>query len=200
MGGYGSGRPGERTKVESCLSLDVNQLYRAALLLPGAHGRWNLKRRGTSSASIGVRCEAEELVLSYQLGAGEGASKSIEYAVSLTWLPCRHGGKRPYFLCPGVKKGRPCEKRGAKLYLQGGYFLCRHCHGLCYASQSEARHDRLLRRRNKLLRSLNPGGAFTLDPPRPKGMWQRTYEARLAEIRRLENEADTAFMSYIGEL
>jgi hypothetical protein len=84
----------------------------------------------------------------------------------------------------------------AKLYFQSSYFLCRHCHGLSYASQSEARHDRLIRRRNKLLNSLSPGAiGYGAEPPRPKGMWQKTYEARLEEIRRLEAEAEGIFMA-----
>jgi hypothetical protein len=83
-----------------------------------------------------------------------------------------------------------------KLYLRGRYFCCRHCHGLAYSSQSEARHDRLIRRRNKLLNSLSPGAiGYGVEPPRPKGMWQKTYEARLEEIRRLEAEAEGIFMA-----
>ena len=64
-----------------------------------------------------------------------------------------------------------------------------------YASQSEPRHDRLLRRRNKLSDSLSRGNRFDVFPPRPKGMWRRTYEARLKEIWRLEEEAEIAFMT-----
>ena len=42
-------------------------------------------------------------------------------------------------------------------------------------------------------------GEFDLEPPRPKGMRQRTYQARLREMRRLEAEAMMAFMGTLGE-
>jgi len=199
MGGYGSGRRGGRTKIESCWSLDVNRLNRDGCLLPGYEGNRSWRQDGVRVASLGLRCNDDRLVLSYQLQPPKGASETIEYAVSLTWSPCRHGGRRPYFLCPGSPPDQPCGRRVANLYLRRRYFLCRHCETLCYASQSEARHDRLLRRRNKLMDSLSPkGGPFDLEPPRPKGMWHSTYEARLQEMRRLEAEAEVAFLDYLG--
>ena len=87
----------------------------------------------------------------------------------------------------------------AKLYLRSRYFLCRHCHQLAYSSQSEARHDRLLRRRNKLSARLNPGAdRLEVLPPRPKGMWRTTYETRLEEIFRLEEEAEAEFVAWFA--
>ena len=197
MGGFGSGRPGTRIKTEDCWSLDVNWLHREDCLVPGYQGRL----RWSQGVGIKLQCDStDELVLSYQLRCPESAPKAIEVPVPLTWSPCRHGGTRPYFLCPGERNGRSCWQRVVKLYLSGGHFRCRDCHGLCYASQSEARHYRLIRRRDKLLASLTPrGGEFDLEPPRPKGMWQRTYEARLAETRRLKEEADALFAAILEE-
>jgi hypothetical protein len=118
----------------------------------------------------------------------------VAEAVRVARVPCRFGGCRPYFLCPGVVDGVACGRRVAKLHGAGRYFLCRRCHRLAHASQGEAAWDRALRRANKIRARLGgePGMASPF-PDRPKGMWRRTY-ARLRR-RALEAEmlADEAF-------
>jgi hypothetical protein len=111
--------------------------------------------------------------------------------VRIVRVPCRFGGARPYFICPGG--GTECGRRIAKLYLSGRYFLCRHCDDLPYASQSEAAPDRAFRRASKIRARLGgQPGILSPFPDRPKGMWQRTY-ARLRhstlEAEMLANEA-----------
>src|SRR5471030_196284 len=85
--------------------------------------------------------------------------------------------RRPYFVCPGVVNGVACGRRVAKLYGPGRYFLCRHCYRLAHASQSEGALDRVLRRANKIRQRLggDPGMVAPF-PPKPKGIWWRTYE------------------------
>lgn len=97
-----------------------------------------------------------------------------------------------------MRNGRPCCRQVAKLYGAGTYFLCRHCHQLTYQSRSETSDDRLLRRANKLRQAMGgePGMASPL-PPRCKGQWQRTYDARLAEIFELEDQADVHFEAWV---
>lgn len=108
--------------------------------------------------------------------------------------PCRFGGTRPYFICPGVVNGVVCGRRVAKLYGSGRYFLCRHCYRLRHASQSEGAWDRTLRRANKIRQRLggDPGLA-ALFPPKPKGMWRRTYERLRARTFDAETRAEEAF-------
>ena len=191
MGGYGSGRPGQHTKVEHCRSLDINELRRDGALAPGYWATWHW----TDGSSIVLRTTTDSLHLTHRMGSRSKGQKDVSCTVPLTRVACTKGGSRPYFLCPGRQNEPPCGRRVAKLYLKDRRFLCRHCQQLVYASQSEPRHDRLLRRRNKLSDSLSRGNRFDLFPPRPKGMWRRTYEARLKEIWRLEEEAETAFMT-----
>ena len=199
MGGYGSGRRGWHGKVEEWRSLDVNKLRRAGALAPGYGSGWQWTRDGEVVSSISLRASTDALHLSYRMGGQSDDQADVSYAVPLTWVPCTKGGSRPYFLCPGVRDGRHCGRRVAKLYQRGRYFLCGTCHQLAYQSQSEDRHDRLLRRRNKLSARLSPTGKVDVFPPRPKGMWQNTYEARLQEIWRLEEEADAAFVEWAAQ-
>ena len=90
--------------------------------------------------------------------------------IGLVRVPCRFGGSRPYFICPGVVNGTSCGRRVTKLYSGGRYFLCRHCYGLAYASQREDEMDRALRRANKIRmrRGGQPGDAAEPRAGRPK--------------------------------
>ena len=88
-----------------------------------------------------------------------------------------------------------------KLFLDGRYFLCRHCYSIDYGSQSEGRRDRLLRRDNKLRMELGgePGTA-NLFAWKPKGMWHRTYQRKRSEIEWCEDQANIAFIRMYSHL
>jgi hypothetical protein len=201
MGGYGSGRPGWKTKASNYRSIDVNRFYKSGCLSDGALGSWQWTRDGEKVASISYRAEAARLVLIYRMRQYEGDWQDIEEAVPISWASCHLGGQRPYFRCPGVVNGRHCGRRVAKLYLGARYFLCRHCYRLAYDSQSEAPHDRLLRRANKRRMALggDPGTCSFII--RPKGMWGRKFEQYCDEILAAEAQADQAFLArYCGKL
>ena len=108
-------------------------------------------------AWINLRAEADHIVLSYRYRFNGGDWQDVEEPVGLVRVPCRLGGSRPYFLCPGVVNGVACGRRVAKLYGPGRYFLCRHCYGLTYTSQSEDNYGRKLRKANKI--QYRPPGA-----------------------------------------
>lgn len=200
MGGFGSGRPGWKAKAEHSRSLDVNRLHREGCLAPGRQGMWGWWQDGEQAANIHYRAEESRLVLSYRWRYGGGEWQDIEEPVPIVRVPCRYGGTRPYFRCPGVVNGRYCGRRVAKLFSASRYFLCRHCYRLAYVSQSEARFDRLLRRANRLRRRLG-GDAGESYIPRPKGMWWRAYERQVEEIERFEADAEEAFLArYTGRL
>jgi len=196
MGGFGSGRPGGsgRGTVEASRSIDVNRLHREGCLRAGWAGGWQWTRDGEKVASINLRAEEERLHLTYRARVGGGEWEDVAETVRIVRIPCRFGGTRPYFICPGVVSGIACGRRVAKLYGPGRYFLCRHCYRLAHASQGEGTWDRTLRRANKIKQRLggDPGMAAPF-PPKPKGMWRRTYD-RLRE-RAFEDEmrADEAF-------
>jgi len=196
MGGFGSGRPSGsgRDKVEYSRSIDVNRLHKAGCLTSGWTRGWQWTQDGEKVASINLRAEPDRLHLSYRVRIAGGEWESIEEPVRIVRVPCRFGGARPYFICPGVVNGIACGRRVAKLHGPGRYFLCRHCYRLAHASQSEGQWDRTLRRANKIKQRLggDPGMAAPF-PPKPKGMWRRTYDRLREEAFDAEMRAEEAF-------
>lgn len=203
MGGLGSGRPSGsgRDTVESCRSLDVNRLQKTGCLTPGSSGGWQWTRDGEKVAWIALRAEDDRLHLSYRVRIGGGEWEDTEEIVRIVRMPCRFGGARPYFICPGVVNGVTCGRRVAKLHGPGRYFLCRHCYRLGHASQNENAWDRAMRRANKIRQRLggDPGMAAPF-PDRPKGMWRRTYEWLGDQAFEAEMVADEVFMTHSERL
>jgi hypothetical protein len=180
MGGFGSTRwawISTKEAVEGNRSLDINRLNRAGCLRPGYRGGWEWKRDGERVGWIQFRRDGDRLVLSYRVRRHGGKWQDVEQPTPIVWMPCRFGGARPYFVCPGVLNGISCGRRVGKLYGAGAYFLCRYCYRLAYASQREDRYDRALRRANNIRMRLGgePGIASAF-PGRPKGMHHETYE------------------------
>lgn len=201
MGGYGSGRPSYKQKAEDCRSLDVNRLHREGCLRPGRLGNWVWTQDGEEVGRIGYQAQDGRFVLNYRVSQYGGDWESIRQSITLTHADCHYGRKRPYFRCPGVVNGRHCGRRVGKLFSGGRYFLCRHCYNIGYSSQSEPRYDRMLRRANKLRMALGgePGTAYWI-APKPKGMWQRTYQRKRFEIEWRENQADQLFLNKFSHI
>lgn len=183
MGGFGSGRPSGYGKpvVEDYRSLDVNLLHRAGNL------RWSSDSKTVSSVN------ASQLLLSYRVQTGGTDWEDVVENVRIVRAPCRFGGTRPYFICPSVVSGVVCGRRVATLHVAGRFFLCRHCYRLSYTSQSEDSLSRMLRRAGKIRRQL--GGEpnmLSLFPPRPKGMWRRSYLRLRKRVFEMEWRAEGA--------
>ncbi len=192
MGGFGSGRPSlsGRTKVEDTEALDVNRLHGEGCLDPGSRGGWQWLRNGEVISSIGYRASESTLHLSYRTRRGDEDWFPVEESVRIVRVPCNFGGSRPYFICPGVVNGVVCCRRVGKLYSGGRHFLCRHCYNLTYASRCEDELGRAWRRAHKAKRRVNPDPNLDeVVPPRPKGMWRRTYERRRQRAFEAEWEA-----------
>jgi hypothetical protein len=194
MGGLGSTRWGwtsTKGTVEGVRSLDINCLNKAGCLRPGYWGGWEWTRDGERMADIGLRAEAQRLILSYRLRLNRGGWQDVEQPTPVVWLPCPFGGERPYFVCRGVVNGVTCSRQVLKLYGADTYFLCRHCYQLAYASQREDRCDRALRRADKIrMRLGGEPGMASVFPVRPKGMHRRTYERLQSEMEEAEILAD----------
>lgn len=167
-----AGRPGWRRRCGSMLSLDVRAMRRQGMLQPGQHaGQW------AGGASIGIEAQPDRVRLEY---GRPSESEPTQCTVWLERLPCRFGGERTYFLCPGC--GRRCER----IYGldQAGRFSCRVCLRLAYASESESPEDRTWRRERKLERRLTEEGG------KPKGMRWSTYQRIVALIEAQQQKRD----------
>jgi hypothetical protein len=203
MGGLGSGRPSGfgRGVVEACRSIDVNRLHHEGCLRAGSMGGWQWTPDGEKVATINLRAEDDRLHLSYRVRISGGEWEDIAETVRIVRVPCRFGGTRPYFICPGVVNGKSCGRRVAKLHGPGRYFLCRHCYRLAHTSQREGEGDRAIRRANKIRRRL--GGHPGMDEPfpeKPKLMWRRTYERLCEHAFEAETLADEAFAIHAQRL
>lgn len=197
MGGYGSGRPGWRPKVEDFRNIDVNRLRKAGLLKAGYSGGWKWTVDGVKVASISMRAETGRLVLIYRIRRDYEEWEDVEEPISLVETDCTYGGARPWFRCPGVRNGQWCARRVGKLYLGQRYFVCRHCLRLAYSSQSEEPMNRHNRRANKIRMALGgePGTA-SLPPRKPKGMHWRTYWRKMDAIDTADAASDLAFVAW----
>src|SRR5580704_17647935 len=142
-------------------TMDVNKLHREGSLQPGWVGGLQWTCDGEEFAAINLRADAAGLHLTYRVRGG-GEWEDLAETVRIVRLPCRFGGARPYFICPGVVNGISCIRRVAKLYGPGPYFVCRHCCRLAHASQSEAAWDRELRRAEEIRQRL--GAAIPTQP------------------------------------
>jgi hypothetical protein len=201
VGGYGSGRPRRNQLAEHCRKLDVNRLNREGCLKPGWSGNWRWHNNGVQVAGISLSAQQSQLVVSFRITEKTGNHYDVEQSIPIIRSPCNYGGNRPFFGCPGVVNGTPCRRRVAKLFKGGRYFLCRHCYSVAYASQSEDNASRMLSRANSLRMALGgePGTAHWI-APKPKGMWQRTYEKHCSEIEWFEYQADHHFIVKFAHL
>lgn len=190
MGGLGSGRSsgGGRVTAEACRSIDVNRLRREGVLSAGWSGGWEWKRNGERVSSIWMRGGEDRIVLSYRSRIGSEDWQDVEEPIPIRWMPCRYGGRRPYFVCPGIVNGVACGRQVVKLYCAGRYYRCRGCYRLTYASRSEDSCDRALRRANKIrMRLGGEPGYEAMIPRRPKGMWRSTYDRLFEAV--IDNDA-----------
>lgn len=176
MGGLGSGRHGGERCTDELRPLDVRKINRARLLTPGRRFTWQWTRNGEVSATVGLRVEADRVVLEYRNQNHHhnngGECEPMKYAVNLEWTTCGFGGRRVWWRCPAVG----CGRRVAVLY-GGRVFACRQCYRLAYRSQREAVDERATRRANTIRQRLGwEPGILNGNGLKPKGMHWRTFE------------------------
>jgi hypothetical protein len=185
MGGHGSGRRRFRNDgvVGSSRSLDVSTLQECRALESDVTSEiiWGSSDR-ERGFSVRSHASSSGLLLKSTIIRGK-ETHDVEEFVQVSRRPCRFGGARPYFICPGVVAVVPCQRSVLKLYLVGLYFCCRHCHRLSFASQSYSELDRAKLKATKIAKRLDSTWSrWDGFPERPKGTWRRRY-------RRLESQA-----------
>ena len=193
MGGPGSGRRGGRDVTADYRRLDVRELHRAGVLIPGWRGGWNWYRNGEKRADIQIEVRATSIQLRYR-ATDHGEWRDYDYPVGLVRTDCNYGGTRPWFLCPR------CGRRVAILY-GGAVFICRRCRDLAYEVQREDGTDRLARRADAIRDRLGwEAGILNPDGWKPKGMHWRTFWRLKAEHGRLKGGALGAWAKRLGIL
>ncbi len=150
--------------VGSYMALDVHHLARRRALKPGRGHR--VESSNGESISYLVRDNRISTIVN-----GRVEDIRLNHTVP------GYGGKRAWFYCP------MCGGRRAKLYFVGR-FACRECAGLRHGSKSEGRRDRLARKARKIQARVGKSPNIDEFPPKPPGMWWRTY------LRLREQEAD----------
>jgi hypothetical protein len=195
MGGFGSGRwrRGKNT-TDDYQVLDVRELQRDSLLVPGRNFSMRWACNGKTIASINVKVESDHAVLKYNYMRLDGTWQPIKYAVSIDWTPCSYGGQRPWFICPMGG----CGQRVAILY-GNSIFACRNCHQLAYQSQRETADHRALRRAQTIRKKLGGSGNMLEPfPPKPKGMHWCTYFRMTRQHNALHRVALVGMTKQIG--
>jgi hypothetical protein len=168
MGKFGPGRRREHVTVEECRVLDVNEMNRRS--------------------HLPIRPQDETWV-QVQVWDVDGNWHTVTQYIHVERRLCHLGGARAFFRCCS------CDRPTVKLYQRSGcgFYRCRRCQNLAYPSQREDAVDRAFRRAGKIKQRLGGDPDYLAPfPPRPNGMWQRTYER--AWYRLLEAE-ERAFWS-----
>ena len=83
-----------------------------------------------------------------------------------------------------------CDRRVCTLYHLDGRVVCRRCNGLWYAAQRTSGYGRKAWPSEKIRRELGDYGqkSSAKYPPKPRGMWQRTYARHCAALARIERK------------
>jgi hypothetical protein len=102
--------------------------------------------------------------------------------VPLVWASCGVMGERMRLACP------LCGRRVCALYYVEPRLACRHCNSLWYAAQRTSSTARKFLTKRKIRRKLGDYGQVPSArlPPKPRGMWKRTYERHCAALARAE--------------
>jgi hypothetical protein len=200
MGGIGSGRRKSSSlgTVECSRSIDLTCLKKQGCLRAGWEGRLNWQRDGRITGSVRIRAEQDCIQVVYQMRIGEGDWEQVTDKIAIVRVPCRYGGDRPYFVCPG-KPGAACGRRVLSVFGSGRLFLCRHCSRFSYRIQSEDTAGRTRRRAIKHWRRLG-GDDISVAHNRPKGMWRRTFERLIDRAIQAEMLADDEYERRAAQL
>lgn len=173
MGGPGSGRherPDRTTCVEDVPCLDVLSLQRrgvfeTAVSQTDTTVTWT--RNDVLWASVGIKAQRACITLEIPISDVQQSCQGV----FIDWTRCHYGRHRPWFCCPD------CFRRCRMIYLNGGRFACRLCHGLPYRSQRCSDYDRLLCQVQKIRARLGVGPDVfkrLRDEHKPPGMhWTR---------------------------
>lgn len=202
MGGYGSGRwriHVKKNTVEDCRLLDASRWMRETYLQDRTlcSGTWHWTNVSTSEERASIAFEINTtgaefppyVRLQYSLTKN---GENLDYKVFLATTRPGWGGLLWWFICPLSVNGQTCGRRVRKLYLPRGgkYYGCRHCYNLSYNSRNDGKYVALFKAQKIRMRLGGSGSIYDPFPPKPKGMWQKTYQ-------RLRENEERFYVSYV---
>jgi hypothetical protein len=186
----------ERVRLESGLSIDLNNLRREGFVVPGRctvprNIVWKDVPSGELIASGSCYSDAQ--------WPEEGGSLNITLGglrqkLRLRAVPRHFGGHQWYFVCPFTS--RLCSVLW--LLPRADKFGSRQTWGrrVAYSSQFATAHDRAIYSARHIHYQLGAKGRIAMDdhlPPKPKGMHWRTYDKLAARCERYENISRNCF-------
>ena len=183
---WGFGKP----VAEAYAGIDVRRLTRDGMFRTGRSVglTWGFGGRTTETAAI--ETDGESVTVHFV----DGSNPVRTEKVWLTHATPGYGGRRAWFRCP------LCARRCAILYI-AGRLACRVCLGLAYRSERGTKQDRLNRKARKLLDRVGRAAiSYEGFPPKPPGMWWRTYIRLADQWAEIERRRIAAFLPMLARL
>ena len=107
MGGYGSGRVGERELITNLRFLNVRWLNKQGLLKSKGVKTLSWSRNGKPWGKMEVLVEEDRIRLIYKVSRNDGPWEDKDVEIKLLKTSCRFGGFQYWFECP-VCRRRVC--------------------------------------------------------------------------------------------
>ncbi len=204
MGGYGSGRSAARPAVEDGLTISLPLMMQRGWIKAGCrrdYGSLTWSTNGHERATVNYSYDMTDPQCSFirlkytRTPYGKDAEK-VEQLIRLTTTEPHYGGRRWWMICPYS------GKQATKLYMPpgGDRFAGRAAWRLGYRSQRVAHNDRPFEKLFRLQRKLGGDEGWEAGLFRPKGMWQRTYEAHLDHYLELDAQCSAEMMGMMSRL
>ena len=182
-------------------SLVHGQLAAATGSLRRDDGRAELKFSIEPRLQSGVPSYwAGRVTFSYAVVVADRKPVPTKCSVELEQIPCRFGGVRWWWRCPG------CARCCLTVYWTTSVVAprCRQCHGLGYRTQLLNRRYRLEYRSAKLVRRLGGDPEDQNYPAKPKWMRWRTYHKTMDELEWLDeawnHDAAAGFALFLSRI
>lgn len=136
--------PNAKVVAEDCLRLSIYDLRHWGYFAQRLSGTVSWSRQGKTfyTVCLYIRWRNATGNLYMQLKYAHtdrktGEYQTFDYQVDLDITDCNYGNYRYWFRCPLITNGIKCGRRVGVLYQRSGYFGCRQCHNLSYASRNE---------------------------------------------------------------
>ena len=164
-------------KTTASIALDVRELIRHRVFERRVGSEFNLNLAYPWLRVMRLNSSSLDL----QLVSGRAVS------VPLVRASCGVMGQRMRLECP------LCARRVCTLYYLEPRLACRRCNGLWYAAQRTSSYGRKALAKRKIRRKLGDYGQLWAAkfPPKPRGMWRRTYARNCAALDHIDRTLST---------